>query len=64
MGHSPVKATCPWTTLFLVKKVLGLLNYELSLPKIMKIYLVFYTSLLELALLDVPLETRLVIDLN
>jgi hypothetical protein len=41
--------------LFKIKKVTGLVNYELVLPKTMNIYLVFYILLLELVLLGVPL---------
>jgi hypothetical protein len=41
--------------LFKIKKVIGLVNYELVLPKTMNIYLVFYISLLELVLLGVLL---------
>jgi hypothetical protein len=36
--------------LFKIKKVTGLINYKLVLPKTMNIYLVFYISLLELVL--------------
>jgi hypothetical protein len=36
--------------LFKIKKVVGLVNYKLVLPKTMNIYLVFYISLLELVL--------------
>jgi hypothetical protein len=39
--------------LFKIKKVAGLINYELVLPKTMNIYPVFYISLLELVLLGV-----------
>jgi hypothetical protein len=35
---------------FKIKKVIGLINYELVLPKIINIHLVFYISLLELVL--------------
>jgi hypothetical protein len=41
--------------LFKIKRVTGLVNYKLVLPKIMNIYLVFYISLLELVLLGVLL---------
>jgi hypothetical protein len=41
--------------LFKIKRVVGLVNYELVLPKTMNIYLVFYISLLELVLLGVLL---------
>jgi hypothetical protein len=37
--------------LFKIQKVIRLVNYKLVLPKTMNIYLVFYISLLELALL-------------
>jgi hypothetical protein len=36
--------------LFKIKKIIGLVNYELVLPKTINIYLVFYISLLELVL--------------
>jgi hypothetical protein len=39
--------------LFKIKRVIGLVNYELVLPKTMNIYLVFHISLLELVLLGV-----------
>jgi hypothetical protein len=41
--------------LFKIKRIIGLVNYKLVLPKTMNIYLVFYISLLEL----VPLEILL-----
>jgi hypothetical protein len=41
--------------LFKIKRVTGLVNYELVLPKTMNIYLVFHISLLELVLLGVLL---------
>jgi hypothetical protein len=41
--------------LFKIKRVAGLVNYKLVLPKIMNIHLVFYISLLELVLLGVLL---------
>jgi hypothetical protein len=41
--------------LFKIKKIIGLINYKLILPKIINIYLVFYISLLELVLLGVLL---------
>jgi hypothetical protein len=41
--------------LFKIKKIIGLINYELVLPKTMNIYPVFYISLLELVLLGVLL---------
>jgi hypothetical protein len=36
--------------LFKIKKIIGLVNYKLVLPKTMNIYPVFYISLLELVL--------------
>jgi hypothetical protein len=41
--------------LFKIKRITGLVNYELVLPKTMNIYLVFYIFLLELVLLGVLL---------
>jgi hypothetical protein len=41
--------------LFKIKRVIGLVNYKLVLPKTMNIYLIFYISLLELVLLGVLL---------
>jgi hypothetical protein len=41
--------------LFKIKRVIGLVNYKLVLPKTVNIYLVFYISLLELVLLGVLL---------
>jgi hypothetical protein len=41
--------------LFKIKKIIGLVNYELVLPKIINIYLVFHISLLELVLLGILL---------
>jgi hypothetical protein len=41
--------------LFKIKKFIGLVNYELVLPKTINIYPVFYISLLELVLLGVLL---------
>jgi hypothetical protein len=41
--------------LFKIKKITGLINYELVLPKTINIYPVFYISLLELVLLGVLL---------
>jgi hypothetical protein len=37
--------------LFKVKRIIGLINYKLVLPRTINIYLVFYISLLEPALL-------------
>jgi hypothetical protein len=39
--------------LFKIKRIIGLVNYKLVLPKTINIYLVFYISLLELILLGV-----------
>jgi hypothetical protein len=41
--------------LFKIKRIIGLVNYELVLPKTINIYLVFHISLLELVLLGVLL---------
>jgi hypothetical protein len=41
--------------LFKIKRIIGLVNYKLVLPKTMNIYPVFYISLLELVLLGVLL---------
>ena len=41
--------------LFKIKKIIGLINYKLVLPKTINIYLVFHISLLELVLLGVLL---------
>jgi hypothetical protein len=40
---------------FKIKRITGLVNYKLALPKTMNIYPVFYISLLELVLLGVLL---------
>jgi hypothetical protein len=48
--------------LFKIKKVIGLINYELVLPKTINIYLVFYISLLELVLLGVLLAPVIEIE--
>ena len=40
---------------FKILRKKGLVNYELELPKRIRIYLVFYISLLELATLDATL---------
>jgi hypothetical protein len=40
---------------FKILRQKGLVNYELELPKRMRIYLVFHISLLELATLDATL---------
>jgi hypothetical protein len=49
--------------LFKIKKVIGLVNYKLVLPKTINIYLVFYISLLELVLLGVLLVPVIEIEL-
>jgi hypothetical protein len=41
--------------LFKIKRIIGLVNYELILPKTIIIYLVFHISFLELVLLGVLL---------
>jgi hypothetical protein len=41
--------------LFKIKRIIGLINYKLILPKTINIYPVFYISLLELILLGVLL---------
>ncbi len=41
---------------FLIKKTKRLINYELDLPKDVKVFLVFYISLLELANSMTPLQ--------
>jgi hypothetical protein len=41
--------------LFKIKRVIGLINYKLVLPKTINIYLVFHISFLELVLLGVLL---------
>jgi hypothetical protein len=41
--------------LFKIKRIIGLINYELVLPKTINIYLVFYIFFLELVLLGVLL---------
>jgi hypothetical protein len=40
---------------FLIKKTKRLVNYELDLPKNVKVFLVFYISLLKLVDLTTPL---------
>jgi hypothetical protein len=53
--------------LFKIKKVIGLVNYKLVLPKTMNIYPVFYISLLELVLLgvlSVPITEIKLVNLN
>jgi hypothetical protein len=49
--------------LFKIKRVIGLVNYKLALPKTMNIYLVFHISLLELILLGVLLAPVTEIEL-
>ena len=41
---------------FKILRKKGLVNYELELPKRMRIYPVFYVSLLELVILDATLQ--------
>jgi hypothetical protein len=40
--------------LFKINKKIGLVNYKLKLPNIMRIYLIFYISLFELVLDRIP----------
>jgi hypothetical protein len=49
--------------LFKIKKIIGLINYELVLPKTINIYPVFHISLLELILLEVLLVSVTEIEL-
>jgi hypothetical protein len=49
--------------LFKIKRIIRLVNYELVLPKIINIYLVFHISLLELVLLGVLLAPITEIEL-
>jgi hypothetical protein len=49
--------------LFKIKRVIGLVNYELVPPKTINIYPVFHTSLLELVLLEVLLAPITEIEL-
>jgi hypothetical protein len=49
--------------LFKIKKIIGLVNYELALPKTINIYPVFYISFLELVLLGVLLAPVTEIEL-
>jgi hypothetical protein len=49
--------------LFKIKRIIGLVNYELVLPKTINIYLVFYIFLLELVLLGVLLVPVIKIEL-
>jgi hypothetical protein len=49
--------------LFKIKRITGLVNYELVLPKTMNIHPVFYISLLELVLLGVLLAPITEIEL-
>jgi hypothetical protein len=48
--------------LFKIKKIIGLVNYKLVLPRIINIYLVFYISFLELVLLGVLLAPVIEIE--
>ena len=43
---------------FRVKKIKGDINYELDLPKKMRIHLIFYISLLESANINTPIQTN------
>jgi hypothetical protein len=49
--------------LFKIKRIIGLVNYKLVLPKIVNIYLVFYISLLKLVLLGALLAPVTEIEL-
>jgi hypothetical protein len=49
--------------LFKIKRIIGLVNYELVLPKTINIYLVFHISLLELILLGALLVSVTEIEL-
>jgi hypothetical protein len=49
--------------LFKIKRIIGLVNYKLVLPRTINIYLVFYISLLELVLLGVLLAPITKIEL-
>jgi hypothetical protein len=49
--------------LFKIKRIIGLVNYKLVLPKTMNIHPVFYISLLELVLLEVLLAPIIEIEL-
>jgi hypothetical protein len=49
--------------LFKIKRIIGLVNYKLVLPRTMNIYPVFYISLLELILLGVLLAPVTKIEL-
>jgi hypothetical protein len=49
--------------LFKIKRIAGLVNYKLVLPKTINIYLVFYISFLELVLLGVLLVPVIEIEL-
>jgi len=48
--------------LFKIEKILGLINYQLLLLKIMNIYLVFYILFFELALFE--MLKILIIEIN
>jgi hypothetical protein len=49
--------------LFKIKRIIGLVNYKLVLPKTINIYPVFYISFLELVLLGVLLAPVIKIEL-
>jgi hypothetical protein len=49
--------------LFKIKRIIGLVNYKLILPKTINIHPVFYISLLELVLLEVLLAPIIEIEL-
>jgi hypothetical protein len=49
--------------LFKIKRIIGLVNYKLVLPRTMNIHPVFYISLLELVLLEVLLAPVTKIEL-
>jgi hypothetical protein len=50
--------------LFKIRKVVGLAKYELELPKSISIHLVFYISLLELALARMPRTPTVITKIN
>jgi hypothetical protein len=49
---------------FTIKEKLGPVNYRLKLLNIMRIYLVFYIALLELAPPGTPLETTTLVEID
>jgi diacylglycerol kinase len=49
--------------LFKIKRIIGLVNYKLILPKTINIYPVFHISLLELVLLGILLVLVIEIEL-